>query len=138
MLCVFYQDVGDYRVVNKTLVNGVELNVKVRTDLDFERPKLMVANFNRKWTYFSFNDAYYYVNEFYYSEHNITTVTGRLDVLTTYKDEIKKCYGKVRATANPNIYYNGGDYEQLVKHNIKIVRSNVTLPSKYSNVLITV
>lgn len=138
MICVFYQNVGDYRVVNKTLINGVEVNVKVRTNVDFDRPKLLVANFNNKWSYFSFNNAYYYVEEFYYSEQNITTVTGRLDVLTTYKNEIKKCYGKVRATSNPNPYYNGGDYEQLERHDFKIVRSNITLPSKYTNVLITV
>ena len=49
-------------------------------------------------------NRYYFITDITSLAHNIVQITGRCDVLHTYRNEIKECSGIVSRTNNPELY----------------------------------
>ena len=89
MQATFYKTLDNKNVINKTLSDGTEFNLSIRSDTDLENPVLKMAT-----DITAFNYCYIpYFNRFYFVER--VTRNGKLfhvelssDVLETYKTEI--------------------------------------------------
>lgn len=91
---------------NSLTINGVRL---VDDQFNEEEPKITVQGVTSfdNYNYFMFDDKYYFIEGVTWETDTVAIVSGRIDLLMTYKDFIKTlpCYIK-RSQSNPNLYMN--------------------------------
>lgn len=92
MLIQFFVNNSEKNKIGKSLTAVIDLNGNLKEDTDIIAPTISIQNFN------AFNANYCYIPSFkrYYFITDFTAVTGgyfdismRVDVLETYKNEIK-------------------------------------------------
>lgn len=138
MNITFYSITDDYRKVQKTLGEGVSLNVDMRTDVDVFNPVFMIKNFNRSYNYLQWNDKYYFITGIGYVGKNVWQIETDIDVLMTYKDTILNTTCLVTQSTKENPYFDGGDYLTDSNFEYDIYMSDVTLSDTENNILVTV
>ena len=123
MIVTFYKTKDNKNVINKTLSDGTEFNLAIRSDTDLETPVLkMVTDVT------AFNYCYIpYFNRFYFVER--VTRNGKLfrvelssDVLETYKSEILASNAQFRRNLKT------GDFA-----NVMLETSNLTTLDKFQS-----
>ena len=123
MIVTFYKTKDNKNVINKTLSDGTEFNLTIRSDTDLENPVLkMVSDVT------PFNYCYIpYFNRFYFVER--VTRNGKLfhvelssDVLETYKSEILTSNAQFRRNLKT------GDFV-----NVNLETSNLTTLDKFQS-----
>ena len=123
MIVTFYKTKDNKNVINKTLSDGTEFNLAIRSDTDLENPVLKMAT-----DVTAFNYCYIpYFNRFYFVER--VTRSGKLfhvelssDVLETYKSEILASNAQFRRNLKT------GDFA-----NVMLETSNLTTLDKFQS-----
>lgn len=137
MIITFYSITDDSRKINKQLNNGVELDCKVRTDINIYDPTFLIKNFKREYNYLLFDGRYYFINSIEYVGENRWNLSCHIDVLMTYKDIILNTDCKIKQSTNINPFYNGNDYNNLETTESDLYISDTSFPEIYSSVLLT-
>ena len=123
MIVTFYKTKDNKNVINKTLSDGTEFNLAIRSDTDLENPVLKMAT-----DVTAFNYCYIsYFNRFYFVER--VTRNGKLfhvelssDVLETYKSEILASNAQFKRNLKT------GDFA-----NVMLETSNLTTLDKFQS-----
>lgn len=134
----FYQLSDDYRKLDKTLENPLVKQCNIRTDIDIYNPILLLHGYDSQYDYFEWNGLYYFVTGATYMANKIWRVSSHIDVLTSYKTELKMSMVRTVQSANFDVYFDGGDYQSLVTKEIEVFNSNVSLPTTKENILVGV
>lgn len=91
-----YQTASDKRTVNKTLASVMDSTAEIWGDCDLLSPSLLLnvhpgVNFNYLQVLDApFNGRYYYIDNITLMQNGIRRVTCSIDVLMSYKSDIKK------------------------------------------------
>lgn len=134
----FYKLSDDFRKINKTLENPLVKECNIRTDIDVYNPILLLSDYDDVYDYFEWCGRYYFITGVLYMSNKIWRVTGHIDVLMSYKSEIMGSRVRTAESDNLELYYDGGDYQSLVKKEIETFDSNVTLSTEKQNILVGV
>ena len=134
----FYHLQDDFRKINKTLENPLVKECNIRTDIDVYNPTLLLQDYDKSYDYFEWNGLYYFITSVLYMSNKIWKITSHIDVLMSYKNDIMGSRVRTMESDNIDIYYDGGDYQSLVKRQIDLFSSNVTLTKDKFNVLVAV
>lgn len=134
----FYKLSDDFRKINKTLKNPFVKDCNIRTDIDIYNPVLLLQDYDNIYDYFEWDENYYFITSVIYMSNKIWRITSHIDVLMSYKTELMMSRVRTVESDNIDIYYDGGDYQSLVKKEIDVYDSNVTLPTNKDNVLVGV
>lgn len=110
----FYNTSSENNRIGKTLLNEKILQGTFKNAIDLSNPVIVVntdlLNFN--YCYIPELNRYYFINKIEITRTNLYTVSLHIDVLETYKEDIKKLQCIVsNSTGNPyfNGYVNGVD-----------------------------
>lgn len=114
-----YQYAGDSKVLNKALANPLEKEVNIRTDIDIYNPVMLFQDFNSAYNYMEWDSRYYYINALRYTANKIWQAQCHIDVLMTYKDDIRKAQGTVTQSQLPNDLKNSDIPLYAYKRHIK-------------------
>lgn len=105
MEVTFYKCLEPKNKVDKVLENGVTVTGQMKTDCNIDSLQL---TFNRdteisfyNYCYIKELNRYYFIKDMTIDRNGSYTVKLEIDVLKTFADEIKKCYGKVKICASP-------------------------------------
>lgn len=109
MNILFYNTSSENNRIGKTLENETTLTGSFKTEIDVQDPVLEVntnlMNFN--YCYIPDLNRYYFINKIEITRTNFFTVYLHIDVLETYKDEIKALKVVVSNSSGGNPYYDG-------------------------------
>lgn len=105
----FYNTSSETNRMGKTLENETTLTGNFKGEIDIQNPVLQVStnllNFN--YCYIPDINRYYFINKIEITRTNLYTVYLHIDVLETYKNQIKQLNVIVSNSSNGNPYYNG-------------------------------
>lgn len=106
---LFYNTSSESNRIGKTLVNETTLTGSFKTEIDIQNPIIQVntnlLNFN--YCYIPDLNRYYFINKIEITRTNLFTIFLHIDVLETYKDEIKGLNVIVNSSSGGNPYYDG-------------------------------
>lgn len=106
---LFYNTSSESNRIGKTLVNETTLTGSFKTEIDIQNPIIQVntnlLNFN--YCYIPDLNRYYFINKIEITRTNLFTIFLHIDVLETYKEEIKGLNVIVNSSSGGNPYYDG-------------------------------
>ena len=126
-------------VINKTLENEIEYDIKFKDNTDIKNPMVTLRSndiIHHNYAYIEKLNRYYFIERIELYPNSIYNIYLRVDVLETYKDEILKCEGYInQQTQKVNSYYDS-DYKTEIRKEVDIYKSDVTLDD-VSTILLT-
>ena len=139
-----YENKSDERVLNKSITSVATYEGYLRDESSITNPVVLIEgifniynNGNVNYMYLPDYRRYYYITDIIQKRANLVEIHGRVDVLMSFKDEIKNCSGIVKRQANKwNLYLDDGS---LKVYQNKVIITKV-FPSGFNDerfVLIT-
>lgn len=136
MIITFYKYMGESNRLNKTLTDGVEIEIDFNMNFNIINPiiKLVYDDFDFNYCYV--NGKYYFVTNYNITRNGYVVVNMSLDVLMTYKDIILNSTGTVTQSFN-NPYLNGNNISTTSKTSLTKYQYNDVFNHDGQYVLIT-
>lgn len=111
-----YENKSDERVLNKSISTVATYEGYLRDESSITNPIVLIEgvfnignNSNANYMYLPDYRRYYYITDIIQKRANLVEIHGRVDVLMSFKDEIKNCSGIVKKQANKwNLYLDDG------------------------------
>ena len=128
MIMKMYNTSDSNNTINKTLANETEFNIKLKGDTSITQPVVVLHSNNIilfNYAYIPEFNRYYFVDKIELFPNGIYNITLKVDVLESFKNDIKNSYGMISKQTNINNYYNDG-YESEIKKEVDLYRSNIT------------
>lgn len=120
MNVTFYKCASEKNALNKILESDMELEGSVRGQSDVIKPQIMIGinPIGYDYVYIKEWNRYYFINDIICYRANAFIVKLEIDVLMTYKEEIKNMKGVVSRLTDANPY---GERDLLtsVKENLR-------------------
>lgn len=119
-----YKNSSPVEKIGKTLTDQQSItDVLLKRDTSILRPVLLVndargvTDFN--YMYISEFDRYYFIDDIRSTHNNIWEISGHVDVLETYKDQILSNTGVIRRQTNKfNTYLNDPEWKVYANENV--------------------
>lgn len=116
MTLVLYENKSDERVVNKTIDSLQTYEGYLRDESSITNPVIFIEglfnignNINANYLFLPDYRRYYYITDIIQKRANLVEIHARVDVLMSFKDEIKTCSGIIRSSQNVyNLYLDDG------------------------------
>lgn len=128
MIMRMYNTSDSNNTINKTLANETEFNIKLKGNTSITQPVVVLHSNNIilfNYAYIPEFNRYYFVDKIELFPNGIYNITLKVDVLESFKNDIKNSYGMISKQTNINNYYNDG-YESEIKKEVDLYRSNIT------------
>lgn len=128
MIMKMYNTSDSNNTINKTLANETEFNIKLKGNTSITQPVVVLHSNNIilfNYAYIPEFNRYYFVDKIELFPNGIYNITLNVDVLESFKNDIKNSYGMISKQTNINNYYNDG-YESEIKKEVDLYRSNIT------------
>lgn len=116
MTLALYENKSDEIVLDKNITTLATYNGYMKNESSILNPVIRIEGafnignlVNANYMYLPDYRRYYYVTDILQIRANLVEITGRVDVLMSFKDEIKLCSGIVKKNANEyNLYLDDG------------------------------
>lgn len=131
MEIILYQNNSPSNFITKSLVNEIKLNGALREQSSIIDPEILIAagNISRyNYMYIAEFKRFYYINDLTSVRNGLWRVKGHVDVLNTYRSEIKghqAIISKQERTGNSELYF---DDSSFIVKNQKYIQT-ITFPS---------
>ena len=111
-------------VINKTLVNGLEIGINLKSSVDIVNPEIVLNGDFRGYNYAHLPDLnrYYFIDRIEQLNLKLVKLNLSCDVLETYKADILNSNARFKRNIK------NGDYQ-----NISIDYSNQTISTNYNS-----
>lgn len=141
MIMKMYNTTDSDNTMGKTLTNETEYNIKLKGETSITQPVVVLHSNNIilfNYAYIPEFNRYYFVDKIELFPNGIYNITLKVDVLESFKNDIKNSYGMISKQTNINNYYNN-NYESEIKKEVDLYRSNVTFNlNKKEKILVTI
>jgi hypothetical protein len=140
MLMKLYTTKTPNNTIGKVLENETEYNIKFKAQADRTKPVVVLMSetmIDFNYAYIPDFNRYYFVESIEVTPNKIYNISLRCDVLESFKNDILESSGFVNQQTTPNKYYNS-DYQTEIKKEVDVIKSNVTLDTTKSTILVTI
>ena len=140
MLMKLYTTKTPNNTIGKVLENETEYNIKFKSQADRTKPVVVLMSetmIDFNYAYIPDFNRYYFVESIEVTPNKIYNISLRCDVLESFKNDILVSSGFVNQQTTPNKYYNS-DYQTEIKKEVDVIKSNVTLDTTKSTILVTI
>lgn len=140
MLMKLYTTKTPNNSIGKVLENETEYNIKFKSKADRTNPVVVLMSetmIDFNYAYIPDFNRYYFIESIEVTPNKIYNISLRCDVLESFKNDILKSSGFVNQQTTPNKYYNS-DYQTEIKKEVDVIKSNVTLDTTKSTILVTI
>lgn len=106
MLATFYNYDSEFNKLNKTLENGLELNITLKDITEVINPILLIKsnnNFNYNYCYIDKLERYYFIDKKEIVTNDLIKLHLSVDVLMSYKQDILNANANIRETDNTDV-----------------------------------
>ena len=140
MLMKLYTTKTPNNTIGKVLENETEYNIKFKSQADRTKPVVVLMSetmIDFNYAYIPDFKRYYFIESIEVTPNKIYNISLRCDVLESFKNDILESSGFVNQQTTPNKYYNS-DYQTEIKKEVDVIKSNVTLDTTKSTILVTI
>lgn len=140
MLMKLYTTKTPNNTIGKVLENETEYNIKFKSKADRTKPVVVLMSetmIDFNYAYIPDFNRYYFVESIEVTPNKIYNISLRCDVLESFKNDILKSSGFVNQQTITNKYYNS-DYQTEIKKEVDVIKSDVTLDTTKSTILVTI
>lgn len=140
MIMKLYTTKTPNNTIGKVLENEKEYNIKFKAQADRTKPIVVLMSetmIDYNYAYIPDFNRYYFVEKIEVTPNKIYNISLRCDVLESFKNDILESSGFVNQQTTPNKYYNS-DYQTEIKKEVDVIKSNVTLDTTKSTILVTI
>ena len=141
MIMKMYNTSDSNNTINKTLANETEFNIKLKGNTSITQPVVVLHSNNIilfNYAYIPEFNRYYFVDKIELFPNGIYNISLKVDVLESFKNDIKNSSGLISKQTNINNYYNDS-YESEIKKEVDLYRSNITFDlNKKEKILVTI
>lgn len=140
MLMKLYTTKTPNNTIGKVLENETEYNIKFKAQADRTKPVVVLMSetmIDFNYAYIPDFNRYYFVESIEVTPNKIYNISLRCDVLESFKNDILESSGFVNQQTTTNKYYNS-DYQTEIKKEVDVIKSNVTLDTTKSTILVTI
>ena len=140
MLMKLYTTKTPNNTIGKVLENETEYNIKFKSQADRTKPVVVLMSetmIDFNYAYIPDFNRYYFVESIEVTPNKIYNISLRCYVLESFKNDILASSGFVNQQTTPNKYYNS-DYQTEIKKEVDVIKSNVTLDTTKSTILVTI
>ena len=140
MLMKLYTTKTPNNTIGKVLENETEYNIKFKAQADRAKPVVVLMSetmIDFNYAYIPDFNRYYFVESIEVTPNKIYNISLRCDVLESFKNDILASSGFVNQQTISNKYYNS-DYQTEIKKEVDVIKSNVTLDTTKSTILVTI
>lgn len=90
MLVNFYHNNSTQDTINKNIISTGSIDIKLLSDVNFLQPILTIKNLpaNSNYAYIPRFERYYFIDNVQKHYNGLVTISMRVDVLETYKNDI--------------------------------------------------
>lgn len=105
-----FNNISDTNVVDKIINNQTIVNGDFRGAVNIVNPQIMIIGeyYDFNYCYIPILHRYYFINSVTMERKNLTFIKCSVDILMTYKDDIRNSYGLLSKSTEYNPYYDGG------------------------------
>lgn len=141
MIMKMYNTSDSNNTINKTLSNETEYEIKLKGETDIKAPVVVLHSDSvilLNYAYIPEFHRFYFVDKIELFPNGIYNISLKVDVLESFKNDIKNSRGLISKQTNINNYYNDS-YESEIKKEVDLYKSNVTFDlNKKSKILVTI
>lgn len=140
MMMKLYTTKTPNNTIGKVLENETNYNIKFKSQVERTKPVVVLMSetmIDFNYAYIPDFNRYYFVEKIEVTPNKIYNISLRCDVLESFKNDILESSGFVNQQTTPNKYYNS-DYQTEIKKEVDVIKSNVTLDTTKSTILVTI
>lgn len=128
MIMKMYNTTDSNNTMGKTLTNETSFNIKLKGETSITQPVVILHSDNVilfNYAYIPEFNRYYFVDKIELFPNKIYNISLKVDVLESFKNDIKNSSGLISKQTNINNYYNDS-YESEIKKEVDLYRSTKT------------
>ena len=140
MLISLYNTNDSNIVVDKTLTNKIDYDIKIKDTTSVINPTIILKTktlITSNYGYIPDFNRYYYIEKIEVCPNDVYRIALKCDVLKSFKDDIKNSRAYVTQQTTTNKYYDNG-YQSEVKKEVDIFKSNYVLEQGTNTILVTI
>ena len=142
MKVIFYKITDGRNVMGKTLKDGTEYNVNIKGEIALSKLNIILKSnidiINKyNYVYIPMFNRYYFITKISSPANQVFQFDLEVDVLESFKDDIKNSRCLIVKQDDINPYYNIS-YDSEVRKECRIVESNKEIELENSNILVTI
>lgn len=140
MLISLYNTNDSNIVVDKTLTNKIDYDIKIKDTTSVINPTIILKTktlITSNYAYIPDFNRYYYIEKIEVCPNDVYRIALKCDVLKSFKDDIKNSSAYVTQQTTTNKYYDNG-YQSEVKKEVDIFKSDYVLENGTNTILVTI
>lgn len=140
MLISLYNTNDSNIVVDKTLTNKIDYDIKIKDTTSVINPTIILKTktlITSNYAYIPDFNRYYYIERIEVCPNDVYRIALKCDVLKSFKDDIKNSSAYVTQQTTTNKYYDNG-YQSEVKKEVDIFKSDYVLEKGTNTILVTI
>lgn len=140
MLISLYNTNDSNIVVDKTLTNKIDYDIKIKDTTSVTNPTIILKTntlITSNYAYIPDFNRYYYIEKIEVCPNDVYRIALKCDVLKSFKDDIKHSSAYVTQQTTTNKYYDNG-YKSEVKKEVDIFKSDYVLEQGTNTILVTI
>lgn len=140
MLISLYNTNDSNIVVDKTLTNKIDYDIKIKDNASVTNPTIILktnALITSNYAHIPDFNRYYYIEKIEVCPNDVYRIALKCDVLKSFKDDIKNSSAYVTQQTTTNKYYDNG-YQSEVKKEVDIFKSDYVLEQGTNTILVTI
>lgn len=140
MLISLYNTNDSNIVVDKTLTNKIDYDIKIKDTTSVINPTIILKTITlitSNYAYIPDFNRYYYIEKIEVCPNDVYRIALKCDVLKSFKDDIKNSSAYVTQQTTTNKYYDNG-YQSEVKKEVDIFKSDYVLEKGTNTILVTI
>lgn len=119
MNIILYNQTNPINKIDKILTNGVTKNGTLHDMTSILNPSIAIKTITipyYNYCYIPQFNRYYFITNISHVNNGLMQIDCKVDVLTSFSDDIKNSLAKTKISMNPNEYYNGVEISQEVRN----------------------
>lgn len=140
MLISLYTTNDSNIVVDKTLTNKIDYDIKIKDTTSLINPTIILKTktlITSNYAYIPDFNRYYYIEKIEVCPNDVYKIALKCDVLKSFKDDIKNSSAYVTHQKKHNNYYDNG-YQSEVRKEVDIFKSDYVLETGTNTILVTI
>lgn len=138
MLISLYNTNDSNMIINKTLTNKVDYDIKIKDNVSIINPVIILKNetlITSNYAYIPNFNRYYYIDDIEVFPNDVYNLSLKCDVLMSFKNDILNSNAYINQSTNDNKYYDSG-FRSEVKKEVDIYYSDFDMSNEETSIIL--
>ena len=138
MLISLYNTNDSNMIINKTLTNKVDYDIKIKDNVSIINPVIILKNetlITSNYAYIPNFNRYYYIDDIEVFPNDVYNLSLKCDVFMSFKNDILNSNAYINQSTHDNKYYDSG-FRSEVKKEVDIYYSDFDMSNEETSIIL--